>query len=51
MQYVNIFFFFWFVFVQVNFPIVISLRPEREAKQKLKSNMLYAWMLGWLLTY
>lgn len=49
MQYVNIF--FCFLFVQVNFPIVIPLRSERETKQKLKSNMLYAWMLGWLLTY
>lgn len=42
---------FCFVFVQVNFPIVIPLRSERETKQKLKSNLLYAWMLGWLLTY
>lgn len=43
MQYVNMFF---GLFIFVHFPIVFPLCSERETKQQLKSNMLYAWMLG-----
>lgn len=44
MQCVNIHLFVFFV--EVGFLIVISLRWEREVKQRLKSNMSIAWMLG-----